>query len=57
MNDRHHRRRLDVEVYTVPTDQPEADGTIAWDATTVVVARAPGRREGGARLDLRRRRL
>ena len=26
-----------VAVYTVPTDQPEADGTLAWDATTVVV--------------------
>jgi L-alanine-DL-glutamate epimerase-like enolase superfamily enzyme len=24
--------------YTVPTDRPEADGTLAWDATTVVVA-------------------
>lgn len=23
--------------YTVPTDQPESDGTLAWDATTVVV--------------------
>jgi len=33
---------LDVEVYTVPTDQPEADATIAWEATTVVVARACG---------------
>ncbi|MDH2416015.1 enolase C-terminal domain-like protein [Nocardioides sp. CER19] len=26
--------------YTVPTDQPEADGTIAWDHTTVVVVEA-----------------
>jgi L-alanine-DL-glutamate epimerase-like enolase superfamily enzyme len=24
--------------YTIPTDQPEADGTLAWDATTMVVA-------------------
>jgi L-alanine-DL-glutamate epimerase-like enolase superfamily enzyme len=24
--------------YTVPTDQPEADGTLSWDATTVVLA-------------------
>jgi L-alanine-DL-glutamate epimerase-like enolase superfamily enzyme len=38
---------LDVEVYTVPTDQPEADGTIAWEATTVVVARARGGGEEG----------
>lgn len=26
-------------VYEFPTDQPEADGTIAWDSTTVVVVR------------------
>jgi len=26
--------------YTVPTDQPEADGTIAWDSTTMVVVEA-----------------
>jgi len=24
--------------YKIPTDQPEADGTLAWDATTMVVA-------------------
>jgi L-alanine-DL-glutamate epimerase-like enolase superfamily enzyme len=28
---------LDVRAFTIPTDQPEADGTIAWDSTTVVV--------------------
>lgn len=27
-----------VSVYTVPTDAPEADGTLAWSATTVVIA-------------------
>ncbi len=27
-----------TSVYRVPTDRPEADGTFAWDATTVVVA-------------------
>lgn len=27
-----------VSVYTVPTDAPEADGTLAWDSTTVVIA-------------------
>lgn len=27
---------LTCRVYTVPTDQPEADGTLAWSATTVV---------------------
>jgi L-alanine-DL-glutamate epimerase-like enolase superfamily enzyme len=26
-----------TSVYTVPTDLPEADGTLAWDSTTVVV--------------------
>lgn len=35
---------LDVSAYTVPTDAPEADGTIAWDATTMVLVRA---RAGG----------
>ncbi len=35
---------LDVTVLTVPTDQPEADGTMAWSATTMVAVRA---RSGG----------
>lgn len=26
-----------VSVYTVPTDAPESDGTLAWDATTLVL--------------------
>jgi L-alanine-DL-glutamate epimerase-like enolase superfamily enzyme len=26
-----------VQVYTVPTDAPEADGTFAWDSTTMVL--------------------
>ena len=30
-------RELAVSVYTVPTDQPEADGTLAWSQTTLVV--------------------
>ncbi|GAB3083697.1 enolase C-terminal domain-like protein [Pedococcus soli] len=29
---------VDVSVYTVPTDAPEADGTTTWDSTTVVLA-------------------
>ncbi|HEX7355473.1 MAG TPA: enolase C-terminal domain-like protein [Mycobacteriales bacterium] len=29
---------LSTSVYTVPTDQPEADGTLAWSSTTLVVA-------------------
>ncbi|CAM5665431.1 L-rhamnonate dehydratase [Streptomyces rimosus subsp. rimosus] len=32
--------RLDVTAYTVPTDAPEADGTLAWDTTTVIVVEA-----------------
>ncbi|MGY1841203.1 MULTISPECIES: enolase C-terminal domain-like protein [unclassified Modestobacter] len=33
---------LDVAVYRLPTDQPEADGTLSWDATTAVVVQARG---------------
>ncbi len=33
---------LEVGAYTIPTDQPEADGTFAWDATTVVVVTLRG---------------
>ncbi|MER6429308.1 enolase C-terminal domain-like protein [Streptomyces sp900105245] len=28
---------VDTAVYTVPTDAPEADGTLAWDSTTLVL--------------------
>ncbi|HEY3034976.1 MAG TPA: mandelate racemase, partial [Streptosporangiaceae bacterium] len=28
---------VDAAVFTVPTDAPEADGTLAWDATTMVL--------------------
>ncbi|HST67292.1 MAG TPA: enolase C-terminal domain-like protein [Mycobacteriales bacterium] len=31
-------RDLAVSVYTVPTDRPEADGTLQWSETTLVVA-------------------
>jgi len=27
-------------VYTVPTDRPESDGTLEWDATAIVVVEA-----------------
>jgi L-alanine-DL-glutamate epimerase-like enolase superfamily enzyme len=35
---------LDVRLYTIPTEQPEADGTLEWDSTTVllVLAHASG---------------
>src|SRR5947209_15876068 len=31
---------LDVSVATIPTDQPESDGTLKWDSTTIVLVRA-----------------
>jgi L-alanine-DL-glutamate epimerase-like enolase superfamily enzyme len=34
--------RLEAEAFRIPTDAPEADGTIAWDATTLVVVHAYG---------------
>ncbi|HZU34285.1 MAG TPA: enolase C-terminal domain-like protein [Gemmataceae bacterium] len=30
--------KLDVAVYRIPTDQPESDGTYAWDHTALVLA-------------------
>ena len=36
--------QLETSVHTVATDGPEADGTLSWDATTIVVVRA---RAGG----------
>jgi hypothetical protein len=30
--------RLDVSAYTIPTEEPESDGTLTWDATMVVAA-------------------
>jgi L-alanine-DL-glutamate epimerase-like enolase superfamily enzyme len=38
---------LDAGAFTVPTDQPEADGTLAWDSTTIVVVHAHGAGESG----------
>ncbi len=39
--------QLEVAAYTIPTDAPEADGTLAWDATTIVVVHAHGAGECG----------
>jgi L-alanine-DL-glutamate epimerase-like enolase superfamily enzyme len=36
---------VDIHVCTIPTDRPESDGTLAWDATTIVIVEAHG---GGA---------
>lgn len=33
---------LTAAAYTIPTDAPEADGTISWDSTTLVVAEVSG---------------
>jgi L-alanine-DL-glutamate epimerase-like enolase superfamily enzyme len=38
---------LEVGAFTVPTDAPEADGTLAWDATTIVVVHVRGAGEWG----------
>ena len=35
---------LAVSAYTIPTDEPESDGTLEWDSTTIVVVEA---RAGG----------
>jgi hypothetical protein len=32
--------RLDVSAFTIPTDEPESDGTFDWQATTIVVVQA-----------------
>ncbi|MGN6573027.1 MAG: enolase C-terminal domain-like protein [Pseudolabrys sp.] len=31
-----------ARAYTIPTDRPEADGTFAWDSTTIIVVHADG---------------
>lgn len=31
-------QKVDLSVYRIPTDRPEADGTIDWNATTLVLA-------------------
>ncbi|UTI65350.1 hypothetical protein NBH00_03850 [Paraconexibacter antarcticus] len=31
---------IEVNAYRVPTDRPEGDGTLTWDATTIVVVHA-----------------
>ncbi|HXG93332.1 MAG TPA: enolase C-terminal domain-like protein [Blastocatellia bacterium] len=39
-------KRIDVSAYTVPTDLPEADGTLEWNSTTMVLVEATA---GGVR--------
>ncbi len=40
-----------------PTDGPEADGTLAWDSTVIVVVNAEGGGMTGLGYTYRRRRL
>lgn len=35
--------QLEVSAYTIPTDLPEADGTLAWDSTTLVLCQVRSR--------------
>ncbi len=45
---------LTASAYTIPTDRPEADGTLSWDETTMVVVEVSDGDHDGHRLDLRR---
>jgi L-alanine-DL-glutamate epimerase-like enolase superfamily enzyme len=38
---------LEVGAYTVPTDAPEADGTLSWSSTTIVIVHVYGGGEWG----------
>ena len=38
---------VSAAAYTIPTDRPEGDGTLAWDATTIVVVHVSGGGERG----------
>jgi L-alanine-DL-glutamate epimerase-like enolase superfamily enzyme len=40
-------QELEVAAYTIPTDAPEADGTLSWDSTTIVVVHAHAAGEWG----------
>ena len=39
--------RVSARAYKIPTDKPEADGTMAWDATTLVVVDVDGGGQAG----------
>jgi L-alanine-DL-glutamate epimerase-like enolase superfamily enzyme len=39
--------RLTARTFTIPTDAPETDGTLGWDATTLVLAQARAGGHGG----------
>jgi hypothetical protein len=37
--------RVEISTYTIPTDEPESDGTLEWDETTIVVVELAGGHE------------
>src|SRR3954468_747085 len=39
--------RVTVSAYEIPTDQPESDGTLEWDSTTLVLVEVAGGGETG----------
>ena len=39
--------QLDVSAYTIPTDRPEADGTIEWNSTTIVIVQVTAGNQTG----------
>jgi L-alanine-DL-glutamate epimerase-like enolase superfamily enzyme len=39
--------QLDVSAFTIPTDFPEADGTIEWESTTIVLVEAKAGGQSG----------
>jgi len=39
--------RLEVSAFTIPTEEPESDGTLEWDSTTIVVVEARAAGETG----------
>ena len=39
--------RVTAKAYSIPTDAPESDGTIAWDSTTMVIAEVEAGGETG----------
>jgi len=39
---------LETAVYVIPTDAPEADGTLAWDSTTMLLVTARGGESRGS---------
>ena len=46
---------VEVGAYTVPTDLPEADGTMAWDSTTMMLVELRATSgDAGARVHLLR---